>query len=81
MSLNFATDACCRVCEYWYHAHDKLALGECRANSPDQHLDRATWPRTLGEEWCGKFSLTHDPIRFDPNAEPMRMTVHEYHRP
>ncbi len=59
----------CEVCRHWNRLEP--GLGECRRNSPSivtiiqtedvSITNKAIWPRTFDNEWCGEFKPHHSP--------------------
>lgn len=47
----------CRDCRFWSRspAPDDATGGECRRHAPVATADRAIWPTTASNAWCGDF--------------------------
>jgi hypothetical protein len=76
---DFKEAAICCLCMYWDGADDARKagqwLGYCRYNAPhfdvaDGSANRACWPRTSSNDWCGQFEDSSEWEEEESAADP-----------
>lgn len=63
LAETYGLGSCCGTCMYWQHTSrntpaSQKVRAECRRFPPSgqSREDVATWPETLGKDWCGEYS-------------------------